>query len=153
MKYLILLALFLPAIALYSQSSSPEDKFKKLSWLEGSWIRTQLKPGRAGTERWERLSPTHWIGTGVTLRGIDTAALEKLQLVVKDKELYYVADIPENKAPVFFKLTEIGTSSFTCENPEHDFPRKIQYQYDVTTLKATISGNGKAIDYFFEKSR
>jgi hypothetical protein len=47
--------------------------------------------------------------------------------------------------------TEISAASFTCENPEHDFSKKIVYQKDGDKLKATISGDGGSIDYFFEK--
>jgi hypothetical protein len=152
MKYFVLLGLLIATGMANAQTSSPEANFQKLSWLQGSWTRTQMKPGRSGTERWEKMSPGHWRGMGVTLRGNDTAVVEKLQLLIKDGNIYYVADVTENKGPVYFKLTIIGANSFTCENPDHDFPKKIVYQYDGTILKATISGDGKAIDYWFKKS-
>jgi len=152
MKYIALLVLLLITAMAKAQAPTAEANFQKLSWLEGSWTRTQMKPGRSGTERWEKLSSGRWRGTGVTLRGNDTAVVEKLQLLIKDGNIYYAADVTENKGPVYFKLTAIGANSFTCENPDHDFPKKIVYQYDGATLKATISGDGKAIDYWFKKS-
>ena len=59
--------------------------------------------------------------------------VEKLKLVIKDNNIYYVADVPENKHPVDFKLIEISEMTFTCENPEHDFPKRIRYQEEGNT--------------------
>jgi hypothetical protein len=77
--------------------------------------------------------------------------VEKLKLVIKDDNIYYVADIAENKEPVYFKLTTITGNSFVCENPQHDFPKMISYQKDGNKIKATISGDGKSFEYLFEK--
>ncbi len=111
------------------------------------------KPGRNSNERWIRISGTEWQGFGLSMKGQDTAVLEKLKLIIKDDSIYYVADVPENNQPVYFKLTEISENAYTCENVEHDFPKKIIYQRDGKKLKATISGNGTSIDYWFEKIR
>ena len=67
-------------------------------------------------------------GLGLTMKGPDTVSFEKLKLIVKDENVFYIADVPENKGPVYFRVTEIWETSFTCENPEHDFPKKITYQ-------------------------
>jgi hypothetical protein len=76
---------------------------------------------------------------------------KKFKLVIKENNIYYVADVPENKQPVDFKLIEISENAFTCENPDHDFPKRIRYQENENTIKATISGNDKSFDYLFEK--
>jgi Domain of unknown function (DUF6265) len=135
----------------YSQPSSKLTDFKKLYWLEGTWVRTNIKPGHSGNERWVKISPTELQGTGVSMKGTDTAFVEKFKLVIKNNTIYYVADVPENKQPVDFKLTEISEKEFSCENPEHDFPKKIRYRKDGNIITATISGNGKSVDYLFEK--
>jgi hypothetical protein len=87
------------------------------------------------------------------MQGEDTVFVEKIKIVVKDRELYYVADVPENKEPVYFKIVELGTTGFVCENPAHDFPKKISYQLSGADLKAQISGDGKSIDYLFTKQQ
>jgi hypothetical protein len=47
----------------------------------------------------------------------------------------------------------MGDRKFVCENPKRDFPKKIVYEWEESRrLKATVSGNGKAIDYFFIKN-
>lgn len=85
------------------------------------------------------------------MNGADTSFVEKLRIVTKDNKLYYVADVPENKESTYFLITGVTATSFICENPEHDFPKKIVYQHEGNTMKATVSGNGKSIDYFFER--
>jgi len=124
---------------------------KKLNWLQGTWTAKDLKPGLSGEERWTKISDSLWQGSGVTLKGNDTAFVEKLKIVSKGNHLYYVADLSENKAPVYFIFTSITENMFECENAGHDFPKKIKYQKEGNKLKATISGSGKSIDYLFEK--
>lgn len=91
------------------------------------------------------------IGRGFNLKGVDTVFVEKIKIVVKDNELYYVADVPENKGEVYFRFIHFSRDGFVCENPQHDFPKKIAYSFDGKTLRATISGDGKQMDYLFEK--
>lgn len=135
-----------------SFAQTAESDFEKLEWLTGTWNRTNItKPGRTAHERWEKSGTYSFQGYGVNMQGQDTVFLEKISIVIKDNALYYVADVPENNQPVYFKFTTITTTGFVCENPEHDFPKKITYELDGSRLKAQISGNGKAIDYIFER--
>ncbi|MES2279326.1 MAG: DUF6265 family protein [Bacteroidota bacterium] len=134
----------------YSQNVNKE--FEKLKWLNGTWKRTNSKAGQSGTESWAIASPGKLTGKGVTLRGADTAVVEKLSIVIKDGAIFYVADVTGNPKPVYFKMTSITADSFVCENPEHDFPKKIAYQLTDGHIKATISANGKSIDYLFDRA-
>ena len=99
------------------------------------------------------MSDLEWQGVGLTLHGKDTAFVEKLKLVVKEGRICYVADLVENKQRTYFAFTEISDHGFVCENPEHDFPKKIAYQHEGNTMKATVSGNGRFVDYFFERQK
>jgi hypothetical protein len=146
-----LLVLFLIFCSSLVQAQISEKDFLKLTWLEGTWKRTNAKPGRSGSEMWKKLSDKEWRGKGVNLRGTDTVFIEKIKLVSKDGSIFYVADVPENKAEVYFKLTELSDTHFVCENPQHDFPKKIAYIRQGNTLKASISGDGKSMEYLFEK--
>jgi len=132
-------------------SAYAQKTLNQLRWLEGTWSRTNVKPGRSAQEYWTKISDTEWRGLGVTLNGSDTVFVEKLKLVAKDGSLYYVADVPENNQLVYFKMTEVTDQSFVCENPQHDFPKRIAYARTNNGLKATISGDGRSIDYFFER--
>ncbi|MEQ8684895.1 MAG: DUF6265 family protein [Imperialibacter sp.] len=145
--------LLLTALLSYAQPANAVStkKFKKLSWLEGTWERTNVKPGKSAHERWERDSKTKWIGFGVSLQGEDTTFLEKLSIVVENGSIYYIADVPENKAPVLFQFTQVSKQGFVCENPTHDFPKKIAYTLEGDRLEIQISGDGQAVDFEFVK--
>ncbi len=147
----ILIILVLISDFAFSQPLTDAQKLDKLSWLEGTWNRTNVKTGRTAHERWVRTNQSGFQGWGITMNGPDTSFVEKLKIITKDNEVYYVADVPGNKELTYFKFTELTASGFVCEDPEHDFPKKITYQLIDTKLKATISGNGKSIDYFFER--
>ena len=150
MKRSVLFCLFIFFSTVCSAQSTSAD-LKQLQWLEGEWNRTNAKPGRSGIKKWITNSPTEMQGWGISLRGTDTAFVEKLKIIVKDNHVYYVADVPQNKGVVLFKLTKTTGNEFVFENPEHDFPKQITYTKEGAKLKASISGNGKVIDYLFEK--
>lgn len=147
----ILFALIFSSVKSQTANQSTHSTIDQLKWLEGTWTRTNSKAGQSGFELWKRVSSTELTGKGVTMHGGDTTFVEKLRIIVRDGNLFYVADVPENQKPVFFRVTEIKQNSFTCENPDHDFPKKIAYSLQVNKLQATISGDGKAIEYLFER--
>ncbi len=154
MKKIILLLLVLSSYQSHSQQPSTAiTQLKDLHWLVGSWKRTNDKPGRTTIESWEKLPSHELTGRSVTLRGQDTVFVEKFNLIIKDNVLYYAADVPENKKVIYFRITEASANGFVCENPEHDFPKKINYKKGGDKLNAQISGDGKAIDFFFEKMK
>lgn len=142
--------LIIGAGAANGQEKVKQD-FKKLHWLNGTWIRTNVKAGQTAEESWVLATPEQLTGTGITKKGDQTVFVEKLSLTIKDGEIYYIADVSGSKSAVPFKLTAIGDHTFTCENPTHDFPKKITYVLNGNKLLATISGNGKSIDFHFEK--
>lgn len=127
------------------------DDFQKLEWLIGKWTKVNNKPGRSGFEKWESASPGTMKGLGLSLNGTDTVFIEKLQLLARENAIYYVADVAENKALTYFKITAINNNGFTCEDPNHDFPKKIVYEQTGKKLKVTTSGDGKSVEFFFEK--
>ena len=135
----------------HAQTIASVADLKKLNWLEGTWSRTNSKPGRSTVETWKKLSDREWQGSGVNMKGADTTLVEKMKVVIQDDKIYYVADVPENKGSVYFEFTELADNHFACENLKHDFPKKLDYTFDGKTLKAVISGGGKSIEYLFEK--
>src|SRR5688572_6387744 len=122
MKSMLLPFLLTIATCGFSQTPTTEiaTKFKKLEWLVGTWNRTNAKPGKSSHERWEKTNELELRGVGVSMQGKDTTFVEKITILIKDNNIYYVADVPENEKPVYFKLVEISNSGFVCENPQHD---------------------------------
>jgi len=150
MRLIVFLTALLASGNLHAQK---EADLKNMEWLLGNWTRTNAQPGRSGVEVWQKLGPAEWKGRGISLRGADTTFVEKLKIVVEKGELFYVSDVPENPQPVYFKITQVTATGFVCENPAHDFPKKIEYWLQGENLKATISGDGKGVEYLFVRQR
>jgi hypothetical protein len=132
----------------YGQASTQGGAF---DWLKGTWEKVQTKPGQTAYEVWSEDVDGNLTGMGCTLNGADTVFIERLKIIEKSGDYYYVADVSHNAAPVLFKMTEIGDMSFISENPEHDFPKKITYRFDGTVLTATISAGQKEIPFRFRR--
>jgi hypothetical protein len=147
---LLLIVLVAPSQKVRCQSQHTLNDIQKLSWLEGTWERINSKPGRSGVEEW-RQSGDMLSGRGISLKGLDTVFVEKLRIVLREDKIYYVADVPENKKLVYFGITQLNDGGFTCENPDHDFPKKISYKLEGNRLTAVVSGDGKSIVYLFQK--
>lgn len=148
---LFLLICYVGSVNAQQQSPELQSKFKSLKWLEGRWERTNVKPGMKANEQWQVDAPYQLKGIGVTMKGQDTIFLEKIQIVIKEGNMYYVADVKENKAPVYFKFTSLTSHGFICENPEHDFPKKIVYESNGSKLVVTISDDSKSQNYLFTR--
>ena len=143
------LIVFSTELTAQTPSTTTEAHFKALTWLVGNWERTNVKPGNSGNERWQFEGPYKLKGLGVTLRGSDTAFVEKIEILIKDDKLYYVADVIENSEPVYFEMSSIARDGFVCENPEHDFPKKIEYKRTGSNLSVLISAGSKSQSYLF----
>ncbi|RYG27660.1 MAG: hypothetical protein EOO01_41020 [Chitinophagaceae bacterium] len=149
MKLLLCISSFL-VFGMMSIAQNPA--INDLSWLTGNWTAIKNKPGKLRTERWEPAVTGRMQGYGIVVQGRDTTFMEKMHIEDKDGTLYFVAEVPENKKPVFFKVITMSKDGFECENPDHDFPKKITYQKRSDTLTVNISGNGNSVDFIFTRT-
>lgn len=153
LKHIALITLImLPVVVSAQNKDGIKAEFERLYWLNGGWTQTNItKPGKALVEQWTKSGDYEMKGQATTTQNGDTVYIERITLLIKDNAIYYVADVPQNKQSIFFKLTSITENGFVCENPEHDFPKRISYTLTGTQLKATISGDGKSFDYLYVK--
>ena len=148
-----LLFSFLLSVPLANAQVSTEQQLEKLAWLEGKWERQNTRQGRTAFELWTKNSD-RFVGKGITMSGTDTVFVERLSIKKKDGELYYVAEVSQNAEPTYFKITQFTKAGFICENPDHDFPKKIEYKLESDgTMKAIISGDSRSIPFVFQKAR
>lgn len=82
---------------------------------------------------------------------------EALSIVKENDEIYYVADVSHNSAPVKFRLIGLSGKLFVFENPDHDFPQKITY--DLTepdflnaVIEAVTDGKLKQVEFRLRKT-
>jgi len=151
MKIFLCILLAVNMTSLAQQTRDVETRFETLKWLEGTWERTNIRPGNTANEKWTKAGPFEFVGVGITLKEKDTLFQEKIQIKIKQNEIYYIADVKENKEPVFFKFTSISANGFVCENAAHNFPKKIEYRLNDTQLMVIISANRKSQNYLFVK--
>lgn len=106
---------------------------------------------KTSIENWSNVFDKEFAGMGCTLQANDTVFVEKLKIISKNNILYYVADVKENKEPTLFKFISITKTGFVCENPAHDFPKKIEYQLIHKHLTVIISDDKKKVNFEFDR--
>jgi len=148
-KKLLLIISLLLLMHVGNAQESNKQKFKKLEWLTGKWIRTNSGARQSGYETWNKVSDLKLSGKGITFKGKEVVFTENLELIVKGNDIFYVVTVSGETKPVYFRLTAITDNGFTCENPKQDFPKKITYSRSGNRAKAVISGDGKSVDYIF----
>lgn len=133
-------AMLLLSTSLQAAATTPGPDFQ---WLQGHWCSEQ--EGVRIEELWLRPASGEMIGINRTTRSGVMAAFEYLRIVQKDGVTTYVAQ-PGGSSPTPFLLTGHGDSWVAFENPDHDFPQRIEYHRDGENMQAEISGPGEGGD-------
>ena len=115
-----------------NQSKAVDGKYSQLhktAWLIGNWQRVS-KEGTL-TEAWTQLNDSTFIGRSFFVSNGDTLSSELISLEQRNGKLYYIPTLADqnNGKAVIFTMTSLTDSSATFENPEHDFPQKIDYRF------------------------
>lgn len=128
---------------------------KSLAWLLGDW--EQVNDSTVTRESWQQVSENTFEGTGETLAvgSGKRRGSEALRLVSMQDAVFYLAKVGGNARPVAFALTSCAIGRATFENPEHDFPRKLEYSLTKDDqLNVAVSdgaGSGFEIDFVRRK--
>ena len=109
-------------------------------WLSGHWCT------RAGVtlveEHWLPAQSDLMLGLGRTVKAGKTMSFEFLRVTIIDGVTNYLAQ-PQGAPPTVFKLTASGADWARFENPQHDFPKRVEYRRTPKGLHAEIAGPGK----------
>lgn len=133
--------LFISFFAFLTSCSSKNENFESLSRLEGQW--SMKFDSSEIMERWKIVNDTLLEGISYEINGSDSVVSETVELVLRGDEIFYTPTTAgqNDGNPIPFKFTKREGELFTFENPEHDFPTTITYNFiDKSTLKASISG-------------
>ena len=135
----LVLAIPVALIAQTAQTVSPP------AWLAGCW---QLRAGQRETvEMWMAPAGGMMLGASRTLVNGAVREYEQLRITVENGKLVYTAT-PSGQPTAAFTSTAVSDSSFTVENPQHDFPQRIIYRLRGTdSLVARIEGGTRGFDY------
>ena len=142
-KRIIFLGIILIAFdSCYNPSAS--DSFSDLKKLNGKWSSAE---GVVFNEHWKLENDSLMTGIGFSLKGSDTAFVEKMKLFVENDSVYFAAKTAPEKDYVRFALEEAGKNWWKFVNATHDYPNLIQYEIKEDTLLyvfiANIRGNKK----------
>lgn len=119
----------------------------KPSFLVGNWVRTNDKKGSITYENWNK----NLKGLGYTIKEKDTTFKEILSIVsLKDTLFLKVEGV--NEQATLFKFTQQTDTSFVCENPKNEFPKKITYYLENNQLKAIVAADDFKIDFIFNRN-
>lgn len=92
-------------------------------------------------ETWEKAGENELRGKSFKVTGNDTMVLERVQLKKTKDGVYYIPTTARQNSekPVVFTQTKAMGNLFVFENPAHDFPKRIGYEFvNENTLRAWI---------------
>ena len=135
------LSLLLLALVSCKNDTNTYEKIKDSQWLLGKW--TSQSQNGILEETWKSLNDSTLSGTSYFIKGKDTLHNELIVLQQNSDNLLYKATITgeNNGKTIVFPLTSSTEKSLHFENPKHDYPQKIDYEYaNANTLITKISG-------------
>lgn len=128
------------------------DNFPNFNWILGDWIRIDDKSNQSTYEYWEETFANGFHGLGCTIQDTDTIFKENIRLYENQSNWFFeVTGV--NESPTTFEIISMTDSSFVCENPENEFPKKISYTFINGRIEAIISDETVEIPFTFKKLR
>jgi hypothetical protein len=126
-----------------------QGEIAKLDWLAGHWCLEQQ--GKFIEEYWAPPRGGRIVAMGrTTVNGV-AKSFEYLRIELSNGVVTFIAQ-PEGTPPMPFAMTSSGPGWAVFENPQHDFPKRVEYRRTDKGLWAQISGPGEdgrqqAIDF------
>lgn len=120
------------------------DEIQKAKWLIGEW--EQVDSLGTLQEIWTIKDDSTYTGQSYYIQNDkDTIHDEQIELTQDKEHLIYntVVDGENNDESISFQMMKDEDSLLIFENPKHNYPEKIEYQFKKNNLIATISGKLK----------
>lgn len=149
---LSLLSLAAWAACLSTSTALQAQELSAAGFLAGNWLET----GAHGETQEMWTSPRGELMAAVnTARRGTRTSFEFLRIERRDGKLVYLASPGGRMPPTAFPLKEHGSGHLLFENPQHDFPSRIQYRLDGDTLVAriegTLGGKDRSMEWRFRR--
>lgn len=126
-----------------SMRAQEAGRVQQLRWLLGQW--TQSTSRSITHETWEDVGGGVFRGSGRVLSAADRVerSRESLLLAEMADDVYYIAKVKSNPYRVPFKLVDSSAQHAVFENPDHDFPKRLEYRRtEQGGLNVTVSDGG-----------
>lgn len=126
------------------QSCVPQNQIMRVDFVIGTW----QVDGKQTFESWEKVGDT-LVGESFRIIRGEKQVSETLEIKFIDNNLVYIATVLNQNGGrgIPFILNKTEKESFSFENPDHDFPSKIQYKV-VSTNELQVKVLGKDGDGF-----
>ena len=134
-----------------SKKTDLAPKTENFDWLLGEWKRNNEEPEKETFENWKKINSSEYSGIGFTMQNGDTIKQEKIKLIKLNGKWNLIVKVPEESESITFKMTELKSDAFTCENDSLDFPKRIKYWKNGEKISALVSGDDLEIPFEFEK--
>jgi len=139
--------ILLTTVIILVSSCKKNKEVNSLQWLIGKWERTNNSDTTKTTyEIWNK----NLSGTSITIKDGDTIFIENFS-IVKTEDKKYLQISGMNGQPSFFEFTNENDNSFTCVNPQNQFPKKISYNLENNQLHSKVENNDFSVDFLFKK--
>lgn len=149
-------------VELVAHLPQPDPKFSlpASDWpgliLPGVWMMNTSR-GQI-LEKWETTARDVMTGRSYRIREKDTTLMETVRLIRENNEVFYVPTVEgqnDGKA-VRFRMTSSYNNTFVFENPSHDYPKRVVYDFKNREvihawIDAGESQKEKRSDYFFHR--
>ncbi|MFO0635350.1 MAG: DUF6265 family protein [Nannocystaceae bacterium] len=114
-----------------------------LDWIVGTWQANT--PQGVVTEQWSHGEAGSLLGRSETKQGDTVVFFEQMRLQRADDGTVTFLAQPMGRTPAtpFRAVPPWSSQQLTVENPDNEFPQRIEYRRDGDTLTATISGAGQ----------
>ena len=122
----------------------------RLAWMAGCW--EQRTGARIGHEQWMAPLGGTMLGMSRTVVRDTTREYEHLRIEQRATgEVAYIAS-PSGQPTATFVASVVSDTLVRFENPQHDFPQRIQYRRVradslVARIEGTRNGQVRGIDY------
>jgi len=156
-RFLTLLYLLTGLIVLAcNRQKIPFEKLQQevLNRIIGTW---QVE-GEQLFEEWSLSADSSYFATSYSLKNDEKIILESIRLVREKDNIFYEATVLDQNEgkPVRFKLVSLTANKMVFFNPEHDFPKKIEYEilgdhHMMATVSDGKGGKGKSFNIKFER--
>lgn len=152
MKSVILLTV--AVIAAQTMVDTASASIQRVNWLQGCWELT--KPGGSVEEHWMGPRGESMVGVSRTVRDERLVGFEIVVIRERDDLLAYEA-YPSGQPSAVFLSISISDSSVVFENPQHDFPQRIGYQYDAPDaltgwIEGQMDGEKRRIEFPYRRA-
>ncbi len=128
-----------PSSAVQEVEPVASPSLSDLSWLAGTWVSTSESEPQT-VEHWLAPEGGMMLGVNRTVEGGRAVFFEYLRIEVEDGDIVYLASPRGRHPPTRFALTEHGATWAVFENPDHDFPQRIEYRREADLLTMSIHG-------------